>query len=197
MKKPAILVAIPFDSESLSKVEYLQHLGDPAPSVFKKGDIITVTKWQKDHESKEKYWKTWWRPVKFYLTEVELLTWDSRQEDVRHKKQRLVYYPENKEVISWHSVDKSTWEKCRNIMAHPEQIPGDVALLRAILQNQGKCRVEWEENQCDGCKARIPLLEGSSTHKKPNDPTDPFGIGCTAPLYDRPKLTDGKISLFL
>lgn len=82
-------------------------------------------------------------------------------------------------------------------IAVPEHFPFDIEKYNAIIKNEGRCSVEWEENQCDGCKARIPMDGQRNTHKKPDDPTDPFGIGCTAHLYDRPKLTGGKITLYL
>lgn len=81
-------------------------------------------------------------------------------------------------------------------IAPPEMIDISIQMAHVILDNGGKCYTDWEENQCDGCKARIPL-NGHNNHQKPNDPTDPFGMGCTANLYDRPKLTDGKITLYL
>lgn len=88
------------------------------------------------------------------------------------------------------------------VIAYTKNILPDTILLTKIIANRGLCLVEWEENQCDGCRAEIPLrknefAKSSDIHQKPNDPTDPFGIGCTAHLYDRPKLTDGKITLYL
>lgn len=101
---------------------------------------------------------------------------------------------------------------CKKIIIGPEQI-GIIAEYQSIaganskreitykdiqniLDNEGKCSVEWEENQCDGCKARIPIVNGNN-HKKVGDPTDPFGISCTAYRYERPKLTGGKVIIHL
>lgn len=89
------------------------------------------------------------------------------------------------------------------MIALPEAIDISIQMAHVILGDGGKCYTEWEESQCDGCKAGIPLREsgvqkGYGIHQKPNDRTDPFGIGCTAHLYDRPKLTtDGKITISL
>lgn len=151
MRKPGIFKTIPFEAENLSGVEYLEHQGDEAPSVFKKGDIISVDEWMKQHESKERFWKQWWKPVKFRII----------QEDGK-------------------------------IIVSHEQIG-----ITSISPNETKCLVEWEENQCDGCRARIPFIdENSRIHRKPNDRTDLFGIGCTADRYDRPKLNNGKAIIY-
>lgn len=153
MRKPGIFKTIPFEAENLSGVEYLEHQGDEAPSLYKKGDIIPVTPWQKEHESNERYWKKWWKPVRFCVV-----------------------------------------TETGKVILHHEQIK---ELPFNILHNDGKCSIEWEENQCDGCRARIPFMEeGSRIHKKPNDRTDTFGIGCTADRYDRPKLTEGKATIY-
>jgi len=92
-------------------------------------------------------------------------------------------------------------------IAPPEMIDIPIRMAHVIIGDGGKCYTEWEENQCDGCKAKIPLRsemplgfpakKGTGVHQKPNDVTDPFGIGCTAHLYDRPKITDGKITISL
>jgi len=93
---------------------------------------------------------------------------------------------------------------CKKIITGPEQI-GIIAEYQSIaganskreitykdiqniLDNKGKCSIEWEENQCDGCKANMPINEHG--HHKDHQT---FGIGCTKYLYDKPKLIEGKV----
>lgn len=104
--------------------------------------------------------------------------------------------PDQQKEKNWEVVVLSLVDENNKVIAEPEQLLFDIAKFNKILQLGGNCSVDWEENQCDGCKARIPLNE-QNNHQKLNDPTDPLGIGCTAHLYDRPKLTNGKISLNL
>lgn len=115
-------------------------------------------------------------------------------------------------VLAEYGQDIVNLADCRKVICKPEQVGliveestrytivrshalslGDAQFL---LENNGKCFIEWEENQCDGCKARIPLLDGY-IHRKVDDPIDPFGIGCTAHRYDVPRLIDGKIIIHL
>lgn len=99
-------------------------------------------------------------------------------------------------VLAEYGQDIVNLDDCKKVIATPEQIGRSIKDIQSILDNNGKCSVEWEENQCDGCKARIPFNK-YHTHQKPNDPTDRFGIGCTAYRYDRPKLIEGKVVIHL
>lgn len=73
----------------------------------------------------------------------------------------------------------------------PMLIVFGVALAFKYLRNI-RTNPESKETQCDGCKAGIPFNEHNN-HQKPNDPTDRLGMGCTAHLYDKPRIIDGKI----
>lgn len=111
-------------------------------------------------------------------------------------------------VYAEYGQDYVNKNDCKKVIAGPEQI-GIIAEYQSIaganskreitykdiqniLDNEGKCSVEWEENQCDGCKANMPVNEHG--HHKDHQT---LGMGCTKYLYDKPKLLEGKVIIHL
>ena len=59
--------------------------------------------------------------------------------------------------------------------------------VSSLLPERVECTVEMEENQCDGCKANLPLIGNVHQCSYPTG-----NISCQKEKYNRPKITDGK-----
>lgn len=96
-------------------------------------------------------------------------------------KKKLSSLEETVDIIDkWVQYKKDT--KCKGLSLE--------SFIKSLQQPKVfDIEVEMENNQCDGCKAKLPLKDG--IHKD----NQTFGIGCTKDRYNQPKITNNSIKI--